>query len=233
MFWPVPLPCWSLCGFHGGLPWSCLHRMVELPLVHPWLGCYCRWRAHHGSSSRILPLWGHDLVCQANHAGWVCALLRGWGPTVSLHWSWSGILGWRQTSIWHPLRGPAGSWCWSWKEGGWGHQPEAFPCLVCMWWPGHTAAEEHPLEACRDCCEILQADHLEGLVVCLYDECPPIQVHMQLFTAIYDGQEFSLDVGIMGLGVCEGLAGESYQCSILDDAGSQASHWRVTSLLWS
>ena len=44
---------------------------------------------------------------------------------------------------------------------------------------------------------------------------------MELFTAIYDGQEFSFDVGIAGLGVCEGLAGESYGFSILDDAGSQ------------
>ena len=141
IFWPGPLPCWSLHGFHGGLPWCCLCRMVELPLIHLWVGCHCQWRTHHGSSSKILLLWGHDLVCQANHSGWVCALLRGWDPTVSLHWSWSGILGWRQTSIWHPLRGPAGSRCWSWKEGGWGHQPKTFPCLVCMWWPGHTAAD--------------------------------------------------------------------------------------------
>ena len=73
--------------------------------------------------------------------------------------------------------------------------------------------EEHPLEACGGHCEIL--------VVHLHDECPPIQVHMELFTAIYDGQEFSLDVGITGLGVCEGLAGKSNGLSILDDAGSQ------------
>ena len=81
--------------------------------------------------------------------------------------------------------------------------------------------EEHPLEACGGCCEILQVDHLKGLVVCLHNECPPIQVRMELFTAIYNGQEFSLDVGIMGLSVHEGLAGESYGLSILDDAGSQ------------
>ena len=42
-------------------------------------------RVCHGSSSKILPLWGHDLVSQANHSGCVCAPLRGWGPIVSLH----------------------------------------------------------------------------------------------------------------------------------------------------
>ena len=41
-----------------------------------------------------------------------------------------------------------------------------------------------------------------------------------IFTTIYDGQEFSLDVGIMGLGVHEGLAHKSYGLSVLDDAGS-------------
>ena len=81
--------------------------------------------------------------------------------------------------------------------------------------------EEHPLEACRGRCEILQADHLEGLMVCLHNKCPTIQVCMELFTTIYNGQEFSLSVGITGLGVCEGLACKSYGLSVLDDAGSQ------------
>ena len=43
---------------------------------------------------------------------------------------------------------------------------------------------------------------------------------MEFFTTIYDGQEFSLNVGIMGLSVCEGLACKSNGLSILDDAGS-------------
>ena len=47
--------------------------------------------------------------------------------------------------------------------------------------------EEHSLEACRGCCEILQADHLEELMVCLHDECPTIQVCIEFFTTIYDG----------------------------------------------
>ena len=34
--------------------------------------------------------------------------------------------------------------------------------------------EEHPLEAGRGCCEILQADHLKGFVVHLHDECPTV-----------------------------------------------------------
>ena len=51
---------------------------------------------------------------------------------------------------------------------------------------------------------------------------------MELFTAIYDDQEFSLDVGIAGLHIHEGLAGESYQFSILDDAGSQPLEWGIT-----
>ena len=66
---------------------------------------------------------------------------RGWGPIVSLHQSWSDILGWRQTSIWHQLRGPTWSWCLFWMGGGWGHQPEAFLYLASMWWPGCTAAD--------------------------------------------------------------------------------------------
>ena len=68
---------------------------------------------------------------------------------------------------------------------------------------------------------IIQADHLEGLVVHLHDECPPIQACMELFTAIYDGQKLPLDVGITGLHVCEGLTCKSCGMSVLDDAGSQ------------
>ena len=81
---------------------------------------------------------------------------------------------------------------------------------------------------CRDCCEILQANHLKGLMVCLHNECPTIQVCMELFTTIYDGQEFSLDVGITGLSVHEGLARKSYGVSILDDAGSQPLECGIT-----
>ena len=58
-------------------------------------------------------------------------------------------------------------------------------------------------------------------MVCLPNECPTKQVCMELFATIYDGQEFSLNVGIMGLTVCEGLACKSYGVSVLDDAGSQ------------
>ena len=72
----------------------------------------------------------------------------------------------------------------------------------------------------RGHCEIFQADHLEGLVVCFHDECPSIQVCIEFFTTIYDGQEFSLNVGVAGLGVHEGFAGKSNGLSILDDAGS-------------
>ena len=58
--------------------------MVEWPLVHPWWGGCHWWRAHLRSSSRIWPLWGHDLVCQANHSGWACApSSRGGGLTES------------------------------------------------------------------------------------------------------------------------------------------------------
>ena len=57
-------------------------------------------------------------------------------------------------------------------------------------------------------------------MVHLHDECPSVQVCVEFFTTIYDGQEFSLDVGIMGLSVHEGLACKSNGLSILDDAGS-------------
>ena len=56
-------------------------------------------------------------------------------------------------------------------------------------------------------------------MVCLHDECPA-QVCMEFFTTIYGGQEFSLDVGIVGLSVHEGLAPKSNGLSIPDDAGS-------------
>ena len=46
--------------------------------------------------------------------------------------------------------------------------------------------EEHSLESCGGCCEIFQADHLEGLVVCFNDECPSVQVRMEFFTTIND-----------------------------------------------
>ena len=58
-------------------------------------------------------------------------------------------------------------------------------------------------------------------MVCLHDECPSIQIHVEFFTTIYNGQEFSLNVGIMGLSVHEGLAHKSNGLSVLDDAGSQ------------
>ena len=80
--------------------------------------------------------------------------------------------------------------------------------------------EEHSLELCRGHCEILQADHLEGLVVCLHDKCPSVQVCMEFLTTIYDGQEFSLNVGIAGLSVHEGFAGKRDGLSVLYDAGS-------------
>ena len=57
-------------------------------------------------------------------------------------------------------------------------------------------------------------------MVHLHDECPSVQVSVEFFTTIYDGQEFSLNVGIMGLSVCEGLACKSNGLSVLDDAGS-------------
>ena len=57
-------------------------------------------------------------------------------------------------------------------------------------------------------------------MVCLHNECPSVQVYMEFFTTIYNGQEFSLDVGIVGLGVHEGFAHKSNGLSILDDAGS-------------
>ena len=50
----------------------------------------------------------------------------------------------------------------------------------------------------------------------------PYRYIMELSTQrIYDGQELSLDVGITGLSVCEGLVGKSYGLSVLDDAGFQ------------
>ena len=60
-------------------------------------------------------------------------------------------------------------------------------------------SEEHPLEMCRGHYEILQADHFQQFVVHLNDECPPVQVHMEFLTAIYNGQELPLNVGIAGL----------------------------------
>ena len=43
---------------------------------------------------------------------------------------------------------------------------------------------------------------------------------MEFLTAIYNGQKFSLNVGIVGLGVHEGFAGKRDGLSILNDAGS-------------
>ena len=57
-------------------------------------------------------------------------------------------------------------------------------------------------------------------MVYLHDERPSIQVCREFFTTIYNGQEFSLDVGIVGLSVHEGFAHKSNGLSVLDDAGS-------------
>ena len=58
-------------------------------------------------------------------------------------------------------------------------------------------------------------------MVCFHDECPSVQICMEFFTTIYNGQEFSLNVGIAGLGVHEGFAGKHDGLSVLNDAGSQ------------
>ena len=141
MFWPGPLPYWCRCGFHGGPPLYCLCRMVEWPLIHPWWGGHHRWRAHLGSSSRIWPLWGHDLVCQAKpFRVSQCTIERMGSHCISaaILWDISGRM-WRL--IWHQLIGLTWSWCWFWMEDSWGHLPEACPCLVGMLWSGHTAAD--------------------------------------------------------------------------------------------
>ena len=57
-------------------------------------------------------------------------------------------------------------------------------------------------------------------MVCLHDECPSVQVCMEFFTTIYDGQESSLNVGVAGLGVHEGFAGKCDGLSVLSDADS-------------
>ena len=58
-------------------------------------------------------------------------------------------------------------------------------------------------------------------MVCFHNECPSVQVRMEFFTTIYNGQKFSLDVGITCLSVCEGLAGKHNGLSVLSDAGSE------------
>ena len=108
---------------------------------------------------------------------------------------------------------------WEMTEGI--HQEHLLTWPVCDDQVLLLQSEEHPLKSCRGCYEILQADHLEGLVVCLHNKCPAIQVCMELFTAINYGEKLSLNVGIVSFSVCEGLAHKSYGVSILDDAGSQ------------
>ena len=44
---------------------------------------------------------------------------------------------------------------------------------------------------------------------------------MEFFASIYDGQKFSLNVSVTGLGVCEGFTGKCDGLSVLYDAGSQ------------
>ena len=140
-FWPGPLPYWCLHGFHGG-PWGCcLCRMVEWPLVHPWWGGRHRWIACLGNSSRIWLLGGHDLVCPANRLGWVGAPSRGWGLIASRLQSWWDVSGRMRRMIWCRLIGLTWSRCLFWMGDGWGHLPEAFPCLVDMLWSGRTAAD--------------------------------------------------------------------------------------------
>ena len=58
-------------------------------------------------------------------------------------------------------------------------------------------------------------------MVCFHDECPSIQIRMEFLTTIYDGQEFSLNVGVACLSVCEGFAGKCDGLSVLNDAGSE------------
>ena len=55
----------------------------------------------------------------------------------------------------------------------------------------------------------------------LHDECPSVQVCMEFFHNHIDSLEFSLDVGITGLSIHEGLACKNNGLSVLDDAGSQ------------
>ena len=50
---------------------------------------------------------------------------------------------------------------------------------------------------------------------------------MEFSTTIYNGQEFSLDVGTVGLSVHEGFTGKCDGLSILNDAGSQPLEWGI------
>ena len=81
-------------------------------------------------------------------------------------------------------------------------------------------SKEHPLQPGRGSCQVLQADHLKGFVVSFNNKTPTLHVGMELLTAIYNGQELPLDVGIVSLSVCEGLAHKRNWVTILDDAGS-------------
>ena len=58
------------------------------------------------------------------------------------------------------------------------HQKHFLACPVCDDQVILLQVEEHPLESYGGCYEIFQADHLEGLVIHLHDECPPIHICM-------------------------------------------------------
>ena len=61
-------------------------------------------------------------------------------------------------------------------------------------------------------------------MVRFHDECPSVQVCMEFFTTIYNGQKFSLNVGIVGLSVREGFAGKRNGLSVLN---SMADAWHM------
>ena len=122
----------SCMAFVEIIPWQSLCRMVGWQLIHlSWVD-HPQLRVCHGNPSSFWQFWGHLCICWANHSVSICVLLTGLDLIVFLLQSWSGGSLWRLKWIWHWLWGWAGSVCQSMKEDGWGHQPGAFPCLVCM-----------------------------------------------------------------------------------------------------
>ena len=151
MFWPGPIallmPVW--------LPWR---STIILSSAGQWDHSFTLGEEVAVDGELVLEapiesglLGGHDLVCQANHSGWVSAPLRGWGLIASRLQSWWDISGRMRRLIWHWLVGLTWSRCWFWTGGRLRASARSIslPGLYVMIRSYCLQTEEHSLESCR------------------------------------------------------------------------------------
>ena len=174
--------------------------------VHPWSGCHHWWKVCHGSSSKILLLWEHNLVCQGNRSRVSLCTIERMGVPLCLCSNLGQMSSRGEGKHWYgiDLEGPTWFQCWFWI-GRWLRASTRSISLpgqyvmttsyCCRW---RSILWRHAGATVRFF-RLIISRGLWSMSPQWMSFC--IGTCMEFFTTIYNGQEFSLDVGIMGLSV--------------------------------